>query len=83
MHTTAGLAAVYTVEEAASLLRIGRSAAYEGIRTGDIPSIRIGRSIRVPGHRLGLLLGLQNDDSAAGNGAEVTTSAVVATDHEL
>jgi excisionase family DNA binding protein len=46
-----------TVEEAAAVLRIGRSAAYAGVRSGDIPSIRIGRSIRVPAHRLAELLG--------------------------
>jgi excisionase family DNA binding protein len=42
------LPAVLTVPEAAELLRIGRGAAYEAIRRGDIPSIRIGRSLRVP-----------------------------------
>ena len=39
----------YTVEEAARLLGIGRSAAYEGVRTGQIPSIRIGRRILAAG----------------------------------
>ena len=44
-----------TVEEAAAVLRIGRSRAYEEVgvflRTGGaagVPSIRIGRSVRVP-----------------------------------
>lgn len=37
-----------TVEEVAELLRVSRSAAYEYVRRGDIPSIRIGRFIRVP-----------------------------------
>jgi excisionase family DNA binding protein len=43
------------VEEAAKVLRIGRSAAYEAVAvfqaTGGaegIPAIRIGRSVRVP-----------------------------------
>lgn len=39
---------VLTVPEAAALLRIGRSAAYEACRCGDIPSVRLGRKIRVP-----------------------------------
>ena len=34
---------VYTVEEAGKLLGIGRSAAYEAARTGELPVIRIGR----------------------------------------
>lgn len=33
---------VYTVEEAASLLGISRSFAYEAVQKGDIPSMRIG-----------------------------------------
>lgn len=45
-----------TVEEAARVLRIGRSAAYAGVKSGDIPSIKVGRSIRVPKHQLVHLL---------------------------
>lgn len=37
-----------TVEESAKALGIGRSAAYEAIRRGDIPSIRIGKRLVVP-----------------------------------
>jgi excisionase family DNA binding protein len=37
-----------TVEQAAKLLGIGRSTAYELVRTGDIPSLRLGRRIVVP-----------------------------------
>jgi excisionase family DNA binding protein len=71
-----------TVEEAADVLRIGRSAAYAAVKAGEIPSIKVGRSIRVPTFRLEQLLGLQTDDEPAGNGLEVTTSAEVATDDE-
>jgi excisionase family DNA binding protein len=39
---------VYTVEEAATLLGISRSFAYEAVQKGDIPSMRIGRRILVP-----------------------------------
>lgn len=39
---------VYTVEQAASLLRISRGSAYEAVGQGEIPSIRIGRRILVP-----------------------------------
>ena len=37
-----------SVTETAELLGIGRSAAYEGVRTGAIPSIRIGRRLLIP-----------------------------------
>lgn len=37
-----------TVEETARVLRIGRNSAYEAVAGGSIPSIRIGRKIRVP-----------------------------------
>ncbi len=38
----------YDVEEAGRLLGIGRNAAYEAARRGDIPSIRIGKRVLVP-----------------------------------
>jgi excisionase family DNA binding protein len=71
---------VLTVEEAARLLRIGRSQAYAAARTGELPTIRIGRSLRVPRHRLEQLLGAQNDFEPAGNGLEGQTTVVAATD---
>lgn len=37
-----------TVEEAARVLGIGRTAAYEAARTGQIPAVRIGRRLLVP-----------------------------------
>lgn len=39
---------ILTVEEAAALLRLKRSTAYELVRRGQIPSFRVGRFIRVP-----------------------------------
>jgi excisionase family DNA binding protein len=41
-------AEVHTVDEVADRLRIGRNQAYEAVRRGDIPSIRIGNSYRIP-----------------------------------
>lgn len=35
------------VSEMAEFLQIGRTRAYELVGTGEIPSVRIGRSIRV------------------------------------
>jgi excisionase family DNA binding protein len=57
---------VYTIEEAAKVLRIGRSAAYDAARRGDLPTIRVGRSLRVPRHRLDALLGIQNEHEPGG-----------------
>jgi excisionase family DNA binding protein len=42
------LRATMTVEEAAAYLGIGRSAAYEAARSGDLPVIRLGRRLLVP-----------------------------------
>jgi excisionase family DNA binding protein len=39
---------VLTVNEAAQLLGVGRSKVYDIIRTGELPSIRIGSCRRVP-----------------------------------
>jgi excisionase family DNA binding protein len=41
-----------SVEEAAAMLGIGRGSAYEAVRRGQIPAVRIGRRIRIPSHRL-------------------------------
>lgn len=57
-----------TVPEVAEVLRIGRNEAYEAVRRGDIPSIRIGRSIRVPSHRLMALLDGKPDPASATKG---------------
>jgi excisionase family DNA binding protein len=42
----------FTVTEAAVLLGVSRNAAYEAIRRGEIPAIRIGRRILIPRSRL-------------------------------
>lgn len=47
-----------TVEETAHVLGIIRGGAYEGVRSGDIPSLRIGRRVIVPTAQLRALLGL-------------------------
>lgn len=39
---------VIRVEELTSLLAIGRNTAYELVRSGQIRSIRVGRSYRIP-----------------------------------
>jgi len=37
-----------TVQETACWARIGIRQAYELVRSGEVPSIRLGRSIRIP-----------------------------------
>jgi excisionase family DNA binding protein len=45
-----------TIEETAKRLRIGLNSAYAGVKSGDIPSIRIGRRLLVPRAALEALL---------------------------
>lgn len=47
-----------TVEEAAEILRLKRSTAYEYVLQGIIPSIRLGHFIRVPKARILEMAGL-------------------------
>lgn len=51
-----------TVEETARVLRIGRNGAYEAVASGAIPSIRIGRKIRVPRKALAAWIDDTGDD---------------------
>ena len=41
-----------TVGEMASVLRIGRNSAYQLVKDGNIQSIHVGRSIRIPRNAL-------------------------------
>lgn len=50
-----------TVEEAAEILGLSRAFAYEAVRRGEIPSIRIGRRILVPRAALQRLLDVPDD----------------------
>ena len=67
---------VLTVEEAAKVLRIGRSAAYAAAKSGDLPTIRIGHVLRVPRHRLAALLGepLNEPNPAGEPGSDAATT---------
>lgn len=47
-HTTPPAPRIYTVEEMAAILRIGRNTAYELVRCGKIRSVKIGHQIRIP-----------------------------------
>lgn len=39
---------VYTVPEAGALLGLTKNASYEAAKRGDIPTIRLGKLIKVP-----------------------------------
>ena len=45
-----------TVEETAKLLGIGRQLAYDRVKTGEIPVIKVGRRLLVPRRALERLL---------------------------
>jgi excisionase family DNA binding protein len=62
----ADLPPVLTVEEAMPILRLSRGSCYQGIREGSIPSIRVGRSIRIPRRALLELLGEPLETREAG-----------------
>jgi excisionase family DNA binding protein len=54
-----------TVEEAGRMLGVSRGVAYEAVRRGQVPSIRVGRRILVPRLRLEQMLGLENGERPA------------------
>ena len=49
---------VVDVPTAAELLGISRGSGYEAVRTGQIPSLRLGRRIVVPVAKLRAMVGL-------------------------
>ena len=59
-----------TVEQAARLLGIGRSTAYELVHTGAVPSLRLGRRIVVPVGRITQMLEADLSDTAPSGGAD-------------
>jgi excisionase family DNA binding protein len=59
-----------SVTEAARLLGVGRTCAYEAAARGQIPTVRIGRMLRVPKAALKRMLALDGKDSGADRSAE-------------
>ena len=52
MAGTTGERLLLTVEEEARRLGIGRSLAWRLVRSGELPSVRLGRLVRVPERNL-------------------------------
>lgn len=52
-----------TVEQAAEAIGISRYLAYEAVRSGELPSIRIGRRILVPRPALEAMFGLKQQSA--------------------
>ena len=54
-----------SVDEAAIVLGIARSSAFQAVRAGEIPSVHFGRRVRVPTAALRRLLELDDDSLPA------------------
>jgi excisionase family DNA binding protein len=45
---TSNRAVGYTVEEVAAMLRVAKNCIYEAVARGEIPSVKVGRLVRIP-----------------------------------
>lgn len=70
-----GYPPLLTVEDVQEVLQIGRTLAYQAMREGELPTVRIGRTVRVPRPALERYIerhteaSSQNEDAPAGTGA--------------
>jgi len=69
MKTDADATLVIDVVEAGRRLGISRSAAYQAVHAGQIPSVRIGRLIRVPLAALQRMLDQAGSEAASARGS--------------
>ncbi len=60
-HATGDPNRVFTVPEAADMLKISRSLAYELIARRELPAVRLGRRIIVPARAIEALLAAATD----------------------
>jgi excisionase family DNA binding protein len=54
-----------SVDEAAIVLGIARSSAYQAAKAGEIPVVHLGRRVRVPTAALRRMLALDDDSQPA------------------
>ena len=60
-----------SVEQAARWLGLGRSAAYVAAARGELPTLRFGRTLRVPTASLRRMLGIDPEPESASEPAQV------------
>ena len=60
---------VYTPQELCALLGLSRTAVYERLREGSLPSIRVGRRILIPRRALAEMLDRADSAQLAGGEA--------------
>ena len=53
------------VHEAARVLRVSRNFVYDAVADGSVPSVRIGRRIRIPRQALVELLSIKSEERSA------------------
>ena len=70
--TSRGDQLAVSVDEAARLLGVSRDLAYDLVRRGELPAVRLGRRIVVPRRSLELLL---EAGAIAGDGNDVSDDA--------
>ena len=58
----------WSVPEAAALLGISRSSAYEAVRRGELPAVVVGRRIVIARAALDALLGVPAGDRGGAHG---------------
>lgn len=68
--------ALLRVPEAARFLSLGRSKAYQLVASGELPSIRVGNSIRVPVEALQQWVRQQTVMPGSRTGEKVSNGAV-------
>jgi hypothetical protein len=52
---------VYEVPEAGAMLGLGRNASYAAAKSGDLPTIRFGKLLKVPKAKFHKLLSAENE----------------------
>ena len=55
----------FTVTEAAEIIGVGRSTFYELVKSGRVPSLRLGRRVVIPTQVIESMLTLQREPSGA------------------
>jgi len=60
---------LYTIEEAAAMLRLGRTKVFDLLRSGRLNSVQEGRARRIPPHAIAEYIALLKREAAERNAA--------------